>query len=96
MVLFLHNSYSTPEFPDYGNLEGIDLMEDLGWAMHFRETNVDPSVHFRKAYMDQSKHFRKANMECLILLYSQLYSHFHFQVYTCFYSQFESQLVKTY
>ena len=50
----MHNIYGTKEFPDCGNLEGTDWMEDLRWAntepsMHFMETNMDPSVHFRKA-----------------------------------------------
>ena len=29
LVLFLHNSYGTPEFPDCGNLVGADWMENL-------------------------------------------------------------------
>ena len=70
-MLFLHNSYGTPEFPDFGNLEGTDWMEDLRWAnmqpsMHFRETNTDPSVHVRKANTDPYMHFRTANTEFLV------------------------------
>ena len=67
-MLFLHNSYGTPEIPNCGNLEGTDWMESLGRAnteqsMHFRETNLDPSVHFRKGNMDPSMNFRKANTD---------------------------------
>ena len=29
---FLHNSYVTLKFPDYGNLVGADWMENLRWA----------------------------------------------------------------
>ena len=70
-MLFLHISYGTPEFPDCGNLEGTDWMEDRRWAnsepsMHFRETNTDPTVHFRKASTNPSMHFRKANTEFLV------------------------------
>ena len=66
LVLFLHNSYGTPDFPDCGNLVGPDWMENLRWAntepsMFFRETNTDPSMHFRKANTDSSMHFRKAS-----------------------------------
>ena len=71
LVLFFHNSYGTPEFPDCGNLAGADWMENLRWgdtkpSMHFRETNTDPSMHFRKANTDLSMHFRKANTEFLL------------------------------
>ena len=67
-MLFFHNSYGTPEFPDCGNLVGADWMENLRWAntepsMHFRETNTDPSMHFRQANTDLSMHFRKTNTE---------------------------------
>ena len=70
-MIFLHNSYGTPEFPDYENLMAEYWMESLMWAntelsMHFRETNTDPSMHFRKANTDPSLHFRKANMEFLL------------------------------
>ena len=63
-MLFLHNSYGTLEFPDCGNLVGIDCMGNLRWAniepsMHFRKTNTDPSVHSRKANTDLSMYFRK-------------------------------------
>ena len=66
LVLFLHNSYGTPKFPDCGNHVGADWMENLRWAsmdpfMHFRETNTDPSMHFRKAHTESSMNFRKAN-----------------------------------
>ena len=78
MILFLHNSYGTPEFPDCGNLEETDWMESLRWAniepsMHFRETKTDRSVYFRKANMDMSMHFRKAKREFLVQIYSKLY-----------------------
>ena len=67
-VLFLHNSYGTPELSDCENLVGEDQIENLRQAntepsMHFRETNMDPSMHFRKANTDLSMHFRKANKE---------------------------------
>ena len=70
-MLFFHNSYGTPEFPDCGNLVGTDWMEDLRWAntelsRNFREANTDPSMHFRKANRDPSMHFRKANTEFLV------------------------------
>ena len=63
--------HGSPEFPDCGNLEGTDWMENLSRAnteptMHFRQTNTDPSVHFRKANTDPSRHFRKANTELLV------------------------------
>ena len=69
LVLFLHNSYGTSEFPYCGNLVGADWMENLRWAnkepsMHFRET--DTSIHFRKANTDPSMHFRKAITEFLL------------------------------
>ena len=71
LVLFLHNSYGTSEFPDCGNLVGADCMGNLRWAntepsMHFRKTNTDPSVHLRKANTDPSMQFRKANTEFLL------------------------------
>ena len=71
MVLFLHNSYGTPEFPDCGYLVGADWMETMRWAntepfVHFRETNMDPSMLFRKANVDPSMHFRKANTKFLL------------------------------
>ena len=67
-MLFLHNSYGTPKFPDCGNLVGEDWMGNLRWAntepsMHFRETNTNPSVHFRKANTDPSMHYTKVNIE---------------------------------
>ena len=31
--------------------------------MHFRKTNMDPSVHFRKANTAPSMHFRKDNTD---------------------------------
>ena len=70
-MLFLHNSYGTPEFPDCGNHVGADWMENLRWAnteqsMHFGETNTDLSVHFKKANTDPSMHFRKTNTEFLL------------------------------
>ena len=70
-MLFFHNSFGTSEFPDCGNLVGVDCMGNLRWAitepsMHFRKTNTDPSMHFRKANMDPSMHFRKANREFLL------------------------------
>ena len=70
-MLFLHDSYGTPEFPNCGNLVGTDWMEDLRWAnmeptMHFRETNTDLPVHFRKANTDLSMHFRKVNTKFLV------------------------------
>ena len=71
LVFFLHNSYGTLEFPDCGNLEGADCMENLRWAntdplVHFRKTNTGPSVHFRKANTDPSMHLRNANTEFLL------------------------------
>ena len=77
-MLFLHNSYGTPEFPVCGNLVGEDWMENLRWgdtdpSMHFRETNTDPSMHFSKANMDLAMHFRKANMKFLFPVYFQLW-----------------------
>ena len=59
-MIFLHNSYGTPEFPNCGNLEGTDWMEGLRWAnkepsMIFRETNTNRSVHFRKANTNLSE-----------------------------------------
>ena len=71
LVLFLHNSYVTPEFPDCGHLVGADWMENLRSAdkiptMHFRETNTNPSMHFRKANTGPSINFRKANTEFLL------------------------------
>ena len=42
LVLFLHNSYGTLEFPDCGNPVGADCMGNLRWA------NTEPSMHFRK------------------------------------------------
>ena len=71
LVLFLHNGYGTLEFPDCGNLVGVDCMGNHRWAntepsMHFRKTNTDLSVHFRKANTDPSVHFRKANTEFLL------------------------------
>ena len=70
-MIFLHNSYVTPEFPDCGNLVGADCMGKLRWAntepsMHFRKTNTDPYMHFRKANTDPSMHLRKANTEFLL------------------------------
>ena len=66
LVLFLHNSYCTSEFPNCGNLVGADCMGNLRWAstepsMYFRKINTAPSVHFRKGNTDPSLHFRKAN-----------------------------------
>ena len=71
LVIFLHNSYGTSEFPDFGNREGTDWMEDLRWAntepfVHFRETSTNLSVHLRKANTDPSMHFGKANTEFLV------------------------------
>ena len=68
LVLFFHNSYSTPEFPGCGNLVGAVWMENLmlgdtNPSMHFRETNTDLSMHFRKTNMDPSMHLRKANTD---------------------------------
>ena len=67
-MLFLHNSYGTPEFSDCGNLEGTDWIEDMRWANiePSREINMDPSVHFRKPNTDPSMHLRKANTEFLV------------------------------
>ena len=70
-MIFLHNSYVTPEFPNCGNLVGADCMGKLRWAntepsMHFKKTNTDPYVHFRKANTDPSMHLRKANTEFLL------------------------------
>ena len=66
LVLFLQNSYGTPELPDCGNLVGAEWMEILRWgdtelSMQFRETNTNTSLHFRKANTNPSMHFRKAN-----------------------------------
>ena len=66
LLLFLHNSYGTLEFPDCGNLVGADCIGNLSWAntepsMHFRKSNTDPSVHFRKP--TTNPHFKKANTE---------------------------------
>ena len=61
-MLFLHDNYGTPEFPDCGNLVGADTVPSI----HFRETNTDPSMHFRKANTDLSMHSRKANTELLL------------------------------
>ena len=80
-MLFLRNSYGTPEFPDCGNLVGADWMGNLSLSegastepsMNFRETNTDPSMHFRKANTDSSMHFRKANTE-----YSMCFVHCFF------------------
>ena len=74
-MLFFHNSYGTPKFPDCGNLVGADWMENLRWgdtepSMHFRETNTDPSMYFRKANMDPSLYFRKANTEFVALSFT--------------------------
>ena len=80
LVLFLHNSYGTPEFSNCENLVGTDLMENMMWgdtdpSMHFRETNTDPSMHFRKAIMDPPMHFKKANTEFFIpILLSTLFT----------------------
>ena len=77
-MLFLHNSYGKPEFPDCGNLVGADWIDNLRWgdtepSMHFKETNTDPSMHFRKANTDPSMYFRKANTEYLLpVLFSTL------------------------
>ena len=71
LVLFLHNSYGAPEFPNCGNLVGADCMRNLRWAntepsMQFRETNTNPSVHFRKANTNPSMYFRKDYTEFLL------------------------------
>ena len=73
LVLFLHTSCGSLEFPNCGNLMGADCMENLRWAktepsMHFRETNTEPSMHFRKANTDPSMQFRKPNTEILVLV----------------------------
>ena len=70
-MLFLHNSYGTPELPDFGNLVGAAWMENLRWAntepsMHVMGTNTDPSIHFRKAKTDPPMHFRRADTEYLL------------------------------
>ena len=62
LVLFMHNSYGTSEFPDCGNLVGEDCMENLRWA------NTEPSVHLRKTNTDPSMHFRKANTDISFLV----------------------------
>ena len=79
-MLFLHNSYSTPEFTDCGNLVGADWMENLRWcntepSMHLRETNTDPSMHFRKANADPSMHFRKTNTRFVAPRFSPNFIH---------------------
>ena len=81
MLLFLHNSYITTEFPDCGNLVGVDYVENLRWdhmelyiplrwvhtepSVHLRKANTEPSVHLRKANTERSMHFRRENAEFL-------------------------------
>ena len=78
LVLFLHNSYGSSEFPDCGNLVGADCMGNMRWA------NTEPSMHFRKTNTDPSVHFRKANTDCLLLVLlptPNFTSKFNFQHY---------------
>ena len=68
LVLFLHNSYGTPEFPNGGKLEGTDWMESLRWdntepSIYLRKTNTDLSVYSRKANTNLFMHFMKAKTE---------------------------------
>ena len=81
LLLFLHNSYGTPEFRNCWNLVGAYWMENLRWDhmepyepyrwvhtepfMQFRKANMEPSMHFRKANTEPSMHFRRDNTEFL-------------------------------
>ena len=89
LVLFLHKSYGTPEFPDCGNLVGADGMENMRWAnmepfIHFRETNTDPSMHFRKANRIHPCILGRPIQMFCFQFYSQLNSQFYFRCYSQF------------
>ena len=68
LLLFLHNSHGTKEFPDCGNLVRPAWVGNLRWDNAepyepFRWVNTEPSVQFRKANTDPSVQFRKANTD---------------------------------
>ena len=68
VLLVLHSSYGTPEFPNSGNLVGADGVGNLRWAhmepyVPFSWVHTEPSMHLKKASTEPSMHFRKANTE---------------------------------